>query len=243
MILRYKVTAADLRAFPSAARDVPHGRRLRQPRPQGRGRAADHDPQRARLRHHRGRRPRHRSGAGAAPRPAAAPRCAAPGPAGARGAMSSTRWCGAPACRPSASSAWADRHRRRRCAPRRSGSGWCSSIRTCQTAPNWASASAARATLEELLRQTDMLSVHAPLTPETRGMLGAGGAGAAAQGRGAGEYRARADRRYRCAGGALLKSGHLAGAGWTWCRWSRRSSRCRSCCGPTARASRGPRGG
>ena len=28
------------------------------------------------------------------------------------------------------------------------------------------------ATLEELLGQTDMLSVHAPLTPETRGMLG-----------------------------------------------------------------------
>src|SRR6266478_5300612 len=30
------------------------------------------------------------------------------------------------------------------------------------------------ATLEDLLRQTDTLSVHTPLTPETRGMLGAG---------------------------------------------------------------------
>src|SRR2546423_13892580 len=29
------------------------------------------------------------------------------------------------------------------------------------------------ATLEDLLRQTDTLSVHTPLTPETRGMLGA----------------------------------------------------------------------
>src|SRR5436853_6739243 len=28
------------------------------------------------------------------------------------------------------------------------------------------------ATLEDLLRQTDTLSIHAPLTPETRGILG-----------------------------------------------------------------------
>src|SRR6185503_11229685 len=28
------------------------------------------------------------------------------------------------------------------------------------------------ATLEDLLRQTNTLSIHAPLTPETRGMLG-----------------------------------------------------------------------
>ena len=68
--------------FPPAARDLPDGRRLRQPRPQGRGRTADHDPQRARLRHHRGRRSRDRAGAGAAPRAAAAPGSAAQGSAG-----------------------------------------------------------------------------------------------------------------------------------------------------------------
>ena len=70
-------------ALPQAARDLPHGRRLRQPGPQGCGRTPDHDPQRAGLRHHRSGRPRHRPGAVAAPRPAAAPPPAAPGPAGA----------------------------------------------------------------------------------------------------------------------------------------------------------------
>ena len=44
------------------------------------------------------------------------------------------------------------------------------------------SASTARATLEELLEQTDTLSVHAPLTPETRGHAGRGGAGALPKG-------------------------------------------------------------
>jgi phosphoglycerate dehydrogenase-like enzyme len=50
------------------------------------------------------------------------------------------------------------------------------------------------ASLEALLRQTDTLSIHAPLTPLTRRLIGGGeGAGAATRGRGGGEHGARAD--------------------------------------------------
>jgi C-terminal binding protein len=67
-------------------------------------------------------------------------------------------------------------------------------------------------TLEELLRQTDTLSVHAPLTPETRNMLGAKElamlpAGAVVV------NTARGPIVDIDAVAAALKSGHLAGAG------------------------------
>ena len=54
--------------------------------------------------------------------------------------------------------------------------------------------------LEALMEQTDTLSIHAPLTPETRGMISRRHAGAHAEGRRGGEHRARADRRCRRAG-------------------------------------------
>ena len=67
-------------------------------------------------------------------------------------------------------------------------------------------------TLEELLRATDTLSVHAPLTPETRGMLGA--AQLALLPRGAVVVNtARGPIIDIDALAAALKSGHLAGVG------------------------------
>ena len=54
--------------------------------------------------------------------------------------------------------------------------------------------------LEALMEQTDTLSIHAPLTPETRGMISRRHAGAHAEGRRGGQHRARADRRCRRAG-------------------------------------------
>ena len=77
-------------------------------------------------------------------------------------------------------------------------------------------------------RATDTLSIHAPLTEETRGMIGAAGAGPAAKGRGGGEHGARADRGYRCAGGCVEERALWREWAWTWCRWSLRSSRCRN---------------
>ncbi len=67
-------------------------------------------------------------------------------------------------------------------------------------------------TLEELLRATDTLSVHAPLTPETRGMLGA--AELALLPKGAVVVNtARGPIIDIDALAAALKSGHLAGVG------------------------------
>ncbi len=68
------------------------------------------------------------------------------------GATCWTRWCGGPRCRPSASSAWDASAPRSRCAPRRSASAWCSSIRICRTAWNSGLGIGRAPTLEELLR-------------------------------------------------------------------------------------------
>lgn len=67
-------------------------------------------------------------------------------------------------------------------------------------------------TLEELLRQTDTLSVHAPLTPETRGMLGAKELSLLPKGAVV-VNTARGPIIDIDALQALLKSGHLAGVG------------------------------
>jgi C-terminal binding protein len=68
------------------------------------------------------------------------------------------------------------------------------------------------ATLEELLRQTDTLSVHAPLTPETRGMLGH--AQLSLLKRGAVVVNtARGPILDPDALAALMREGHIAGAG------------------------------
>jgi C-terminal binding protein len=67
-------------------------------------------------------------------------------------------------------------------------------------------------TLEELLRQTDTLSVHAPLTPETRGMLGTKELSLLPKGAVV-VNTARGPIIDIDALPALLKSGHLAGVG------------------------------
>lgn len=67
-------------------------------------------------------------------------------------------------------------------------------------------------TLEELLRQTDTLSVHTPLTPETRGMLGLKELSTLPKGAVV-VNTARGPIVDIDALAALLKSGHLAGVG------------------------------
>lgn len=68
------------------------------------------------------------------------------------------------------------------------------------------------ATLEELLRQTDTLSIHAPLTPETRGMIDARALALLPPGAVL-VNTARGPIVDIDAVAAALKSGHLAGAG------------------------------
>ena len=68
------------------------------------------------------------------------------------------------------------------------------------------------ATLEDLLRQTDTLSIHAPLTPETRGMLGRDRAALLPPGAVV-VNTARGPIIDLDALGALLRDGHIAGAG------------------------------
>ena len=67
-------------------------------------------------------------------------------------------------------------------------------------------------TLEELLRQTDTLSVHTPLTPETRGMLGLRELSLLPKGAVV-VNTARGPIVDIDAVATLLKSGHLAGVG------------------------------
>jgi C-terminal binding protein len=68
------------------------------------------------------------------------------------------------------------------------------------------------ATLEDLLRQTDTLSVHAPLTPETRGMLGRDQLALLPKGAVV-VNDARGPIVDIDALGELLRDGHIAGAG------------------------------
>ena len=68
------------------------------------------------------------------------------------------------------------------------------------------------ATLEDLLRASDVLSVHAPLTPETRGMLGLAQLSLLPQGAVL-VNTARGPIVDVDAVATLLRSGHLAGAG------------------------------
>jgi C-terminal binding protein len=67
-------------------------------------------------------------------------------------------------------------------------------------------------TLDELLRQTDTLSVHAPLTPETRGLIGHRELSLLPKG-GVLVNTARGPIVDIDAAAALLKSGHLSGVG------------------------------
>ena len=83
----------------------------------------------------------------------------------------------------------------------------------CRTGSSWRSASSARATLEDLLRQTNTLSIHAPLTPETKGHARPRAAVAAAdRARSWSTTRAaRSSTSTRCT--SCCKSGHIAAAG------------------------------
>jgi phosphoglycerate dehydrogenase-like enzyme len=94
------------------------------------------------------------------------------------------------------------------------------------------------ATLEDLLRQTDTLSVHTPLTPETRGMLGA--TELALLRKGAVVVNTRAGRSsisMRC--WRYCATAISPPRGWTCCRSNPRSSRSPNCCAPTAPANQG----
>src|SRR2546428_4881064 len=68
------------------------------------------------------------------------------------------------------------------------------------------------ATLEDLLRQTDTLSIHAPLTPETSGLLGREQLGLLREGAVV-VNDARGPILDLDALAELLRSGHIAGAG------------------------------
>ena len=98
------------------------------------------------------------------------------------------------------------------------------------------------ASLEALLRQTDTLSIHAPLTPETRGMIGAKELALLPEGAVV-VNTARGPIIDIDALAAALRAGTWPASASMWCRWNRRSSRCRNCCAPTARGRRGARGG
>ena len=67
-------------------------------------------------------------------------------------------------------------------------------------------------TLAALLEAADVVTLHVPETPQTRGMIGASRAGADEAGRAADQCFARHGGGYRRAGAARLRSQHLAGA-------------------------------
>jgi C-terminal binding protein len=98
------------------------------------------------------------------------------------------------------------------------------------------------ATLEDLLRQTDTLSIHTPLTPETRGMLGH--AQLALLRKGAvvvirrGGRSSSSMRLWPC-----CETGISPPRGSMCYRSSPRSSRSPNCCAPTGHASPGSKGG
>ena len=73
-------------------------------------------------------------------------------------------------------------------------------------------------TLEDLLRQTNTLSIHAPLTPETSGMLGREQLALLPQGGGRRQRCARPDHRPRRAGRAAAQTAISPAPGSTYCR-------------------------
>ena len=128
--------------------------------------------ERARLRHDRGRRPRDVPRAGSTPRPV---------PASGGTACRSARTVAVHHRSPGQAERRADVRYRRHGPHRHRGRSACQGVQfpgSCSYDPHLPNGvelglGVLRAkTLEELLGQTDTLSVHTPLTPETRGMLG-----------------------------------------------------------------------
>ena len=133
------------RALPAPQGRDPHGRGLRPRGPRRLRRARHPGVQRAGLRHAGGGGVRRAAGARAPPRPAALPRHPARRAARALERRCPRRWCAGRRCRPSASSASAGSAPPRRSAPAPSATAWCSTTRTCRTAPTARSASPAPA--------------------------------------------------------------------------------------------------
>ena len=226
-------------AVSTAARDRADGGRLRQARPARGGGTQHPDLQRARLRHDRGRGPRDRAGADLAARHPLAPRIAAQEPASAVSLVPAS----------------ADRTPRhsdlRHLGLGRIGTAVALRAKAFHFRvvfydpylPNGVELALGierAATLEDLLRQTNTLSIHAPLTPETRGMLGREQLallpkGAVVVNDARGPIIDLDALFERCAAATSPAPGS------TYCRWSRRSNRSPSCCGPTVPARSGSR--
>ena len=68
---------------------------------------------------------------------------------------------------------------------------------------------------EELLERSDFVSIHTPLTPETRGLIGRAGAGAHEADRVPGQHRARAGGGHRLRSGRRCTTGRSPGRRWT----------------------------
>ena len=203
-----KLTAELIERGDAPEGDRPRRRRRRQRRRRGGHAARNRRRQRARVDRHLGRRAHGRPAARARAQHPAGARGAEAGPLGAlaRGAGSSSR------TRRSACSASAASASRSRAARSASGCASSPTTRSSRRSASASSASSASRAPDEVLAAADFLTLHLPLTPETRGSLGARGVRAAcATACGSSTPpAASSSTRTRCV--EALRSGKVAGA-------------------------------
>ena len=186
----------------------PRRRRARQRRRRGRHQGRRHGRQRADLQHHQRRRARRR------PAPRLRPQHRAGQRRPSRTARGSAASTAASSCsrRRSASSASAASASSSPSGSR--ASAWRSSPTTPTSRPQRAGQLGARlVTLDELLAETDFITVHLPKTPETVGLIGKE---ALHQGQADRAHHQRRPRRHRRRGGPRRRAsreGRVAGAG------------------------------